>query len=71
VEERMIRRQKVAVVECFKYGEEEHKCRVCLLWRKKERVEEKPARLAKRKAQKTERKLRRAEEEKTVYMAKP
>jgi len=36
VEERTIRRQEVAVVECFKCREEGHKCRVCPLWKKKE-----------------------------------
>jgi len=38
VEERTIRRQETVVVECFKCGEEEHKCRECLLWERKERV---------------------------------
>ena len=36
VEERTIRRQKVAVVECFKCGKEGHKYRECPLWKKKE-----------------------------------
>jgi len=38
VEERAIRRHEVVVVECFKYGEKEHKCREYLLWKKKKRV---------------------------------
>jgi len=42
VEEKKIRRQKeVKRVECFKCGEKGHKCRECLLWKKrriKERV---------------------------------
>jgi len=29
--ERMIRRQEVIVVECFKYGQKGHKCRECPL----------------------------------------
>jgi len=71
VEEKTIRRQEATVVECFKYEEEGHKCRECLLWRKKERVEEKPVHPAKGKVQETERKLRRAEEEKAACVAKP
>jgi len=31
VEERVIRRQELVVVECFKCGEKGHKCRECLL----------------------------------------
>ena len=31
VEKRMIRRQEVIIVECFKCGEREHKCRKCSL----------------------------------------
>jgi len=34
VEERMIRRQKVVVVECFKYRERGHKCREYPLWKR-------------------------------------
>jgi len=34
VKERMIRRQKVTVVEWFKCGEKGHKCRECPEWRK-------------------------------------
>jgi len=38
IEERTVRRQETVVVECFKYGEEEHKCRECPLWERKKRV---------------------------------
>ena len=38
IEERMIRRQEIVVVECFKCGGEGHKCRQCLLWEKRDRV---------------------------------
>jgi len=31
VEERVIRRQELVVVKCFKCGEKGHKCRECLL----------------------------------------
>jgi len=55
VEERVIRRQELVVVECFKCGEKEHKCRECPLWRKI----------------KEERKLRRVEEEKAACVARP
>ena len=55
VEERVIRRQELVVVECFKCGEKGHKCRGCLLWRK----------------MKKERKLRRVEEEEAACMARP
>jgi len=71
VKEKTIRRQEAAVVECFKYEEEGHKCRECPLWRKKKRVEEKPVHPVKGKVQETERKWRRAEEEKAAYVAKP
>jgi len=42
VKERMIRKQKMMEVECFKYGEKGHKCRECPLWKgeKKLQVEE-------------------------------
>jgi len=71
VEKRVIRRQEAVVVECFKYGEKGHKCRVCPLWRKKEQVKGKPVYLAKGKVQETEKKLRRVEEKKATCMAKP
>jgi len=34
VEERMIRRHEVVVVEYFKCGEKGHKCKECPLWEK-------------------------------------
>jgi len=86
VKERTIRRQKVTVVECFKCGEKGHKCRECPLWKKKEREKGRVACVTrsqkvhqqrelaystKKKVQKGERKLRRAEEEEIAYMAKP
>ena len=37
VEERIVRNVRTAAVECFKYGEKGHKCRKCLLWRKKKK----------------------------------
>jgi len=61
-------------VECYKCGEEGHKYKECLLWKKVERVahpvqekahqqeKRKPVRLIKGEAQKRERKLRRVEE---------
>jgi len=55
VEERVIRRQKLAVVKCFKCGKKGHKCRECPLWKKT----------------KKERKLRRVEEEKVAHMTRP
>ena len=55
VEERTIRRQEVIVVECFKCGEQGHKCKECPLWRK----------------MKKERRLRRIEEEKAVHVVMP
>jgi len=36
-EGKMIRKQEVAVVECFKYRKKGHKCRECPLWEKVER----------------------------------
>jgi len=41
VKERMIRKQEMVEVECFKCGKKGHKCRECLLWKggKKLRVE--------------------------------
>ena len=83
VEERMIRRHEVVVVECFKCGEKGHKYRECPLW--KERVEgrvvhvarpqkahqqREPAYPEKGKAQEEERKLRRMEKEEAACMAK-
>jgi len=54
-------------VECYKCGEEGHKCRECLLWRKKEQVERKLVHPVNKKAQETERRIRRAEKDKAVY----
>ena len=34
-EERTIRRMEAVVVECYKFGKKGHKCRECLLWKKK------------------------------------
>jgi len=46
VEKRMIKRQEMIVVKCFKCGEREYKCRECLLWKKRKRgVEEEKAAL--------------------------
>jgi len=81
VEERTIRRYEVVVVKCFKYGEKEHKCRECPLWKKKERVarmakpqkahqQKGPAHPEKGKAQKGEKRLRRVEEEEAACVAK-
>jgi len=44
VEERMIRRHEVVVVECFKCEEKGHKCRECPL--QKERAEERVVHMA-------------------------
>jgi len=55
VEERVIRRQELIMVECFKCGKKGHKCRECPLWRK----------------MKEERKLRRVEEEEVACVARP
>jgi len=58
-------------VECYKCREEGHKCRECLLWRKKERVERKLAHPVKGKVQETERKIRRTEEDEAAHVARP
>jgi len=55
VEERVIRRQELVMVKCFKCGEKGHKCRECPLWRK----------------MKGERKLRRVEKEEAAHVARP
>jgi len=79
VEEKTIRNVRITVVECFKYGEEGHKCRECPLWEKKvKRVahlneekahqeERRPARPIRKKVQEGEKRLRRMEEEKAVH----
>jgi len=81
VEGRIIRSVRV-VVECFKCGEEGHKCREYPLWEKKvKRVarpnegkahqeERRPARPIREKAQEREKRLRRMEEEKAARPAK-
>jgi len=71
VEERVVRRQEVAGVECFKCGEKGHKCRKCPMWRKAEkRGVEKATYVAKpQKAQ--QKKLKRVEEEEAVHVTKP
>jgi len=81
VEGKMIRSVRVAV-ECFKCGEEEHKCRMCPLWKRREKrvacpnegkvhqKERKPARPIREKAQERERRLRRMEEEKAACPVK-
>jgi len=82
VEKKTIRRHKVVVVECFKCGKKEHKCRECPLWKKKEKVicvakpqkvhqQKGPACPVKGKAQEGERRLRRVEEEEAACVTKP
>jgi len=82
VKEKTIRRHEVVVVECFKCGKKEHKCRECPLWEKKERMvrvakpqkvhqQKGPVHSVKGKAQEGERRLRRVEEEEAVCVAKP
>jgi len=48
VKERIIKRQEIVEVECFKYGEKGHKCRECPLWKgeRKTQVVEKAAHVA-------------------------
>jgi len=48
VKKRIIKRQEVVAVECFKCGKREHKYRECPLWEKvrKGRVEERAAHMA-------------------------
>ena len=45
VKERMIKKQEIVKVECFKCGEKGHKCRECSIWKgeKKLRMVEKVA----------------------------
>jgi len=82
VEEKTIRNVRIMVVECFKCGEEGHKCRECSLWKKKvKRVarpnrgkahqeERRPARSIREKAQEGKKRLRKMEEEKAVHPVK-
>ena len=69
-------------VECFKCGEEGHKCRECLLWKQmkkaahvaapqKAQQERRLAPPIREKAQEEEKRLRRVEEDRAVRMAKP
>jgi len=69
-------------VECYKCREEGHKCKKCLLWKKKERVVHiaRPQKVhqqrelacpVKGKAQEGERRLRKAEKKKVAHMTKP
>jgi len=68
VEERVVRRQEVAGVECFKCGEKGHKCRECPIWRK--RGVKKVTYVAKpQKVQ--QKKLRRIKEGEAVHVTKP
>jgi len=39
VKKRMIRKQKIVKVECFKCGEKGHKCRECPLWKGKKKLQ--------------------------------
>jgi len=82
VEEKMIRRQEVAAVECFKCGEEGDKCKECLLWKQMKKAahmatpqkmqqERRPACPIREKAQEGEKRLRRVEEDKAVHVTKP
>jgi len=79
VEERKVRSVRMAVVKCFKCGEEGHKCRECPQWERKEKRvvcpregkahqanEEKPACLERGKAQE----VRRVEEGEAVRPVK-
>jgi len=38
VKERIIRKQEVVEVECFKCGEKGHKCRECPLWKEEKKL---------------------------------
>ena len=82
VEERIIRRVGVVEVKCYKCGEMRHKYREYLLWKRKEEViyaaklqkahqQKELACPIKGKAQKGERRLKRAEEEEAVHVTKP
>ena len=82
VEEKTIRSVRMLGVKCFRYGEEEHKCRECPLWEKKVKrvvcpdggkAHQEERRLVcpiRKKAQEEEKRLRRMEEEKAVRPAK-
>jgi len=80
VEERVVRNVRTAVVMCFKYGEEEHKCRECPLWIKKKKgkavhmagprkaqQKERPACPIRGKAQEKKKRLRKVEKEEAAH----
>jgi len=67
IEERVVRSIKTAVVRCFRYEGEGHKCRECPLW---ERKVKRVARPREEKAHQGGRKLRRMEEEKAACPTK-
>jgi len=82
VEEKMIQRQEVAVVECFKCEEERHKCREYSLWKQikkaarvampqKAQQERRPACPIREKVQEEEKRLRKVEEGEAARMTKP
>jgi len=65
VEEKTIRSVRISGMKCFRCGEEGHKCRECLLWKKR------PAHPKKGKVQEKEERLKRVEKGGAVCMAKP
>jgi len=65
VEEKTIRSVRMLGVKCFRCREEGHKCRECLLWKKRLVHPEKG------KAQEKEQRLRRVEEGGAARVAKP
>jgi len=82
VKKKTVRSMRMVVVRHFKYGKEGHKCRECLLWKKKiKRVacpnkgkahqeERRPAHPIREKAQEGEKRLRRIKEEKAARSVK-
>jgi len=74
VKERIVRKQKMVAVECYKYGRAGHKCRECPLWKetacvaKPQKLQQKgrPAHPVREKAQEGEKRLKRVEEEEAV-----
>jgi len=82
VEEKIIWRQEVAAVKCFKCGEEGHKYRECPLWKQikkaarvamsqKVQQERRLVRPIREKVQEGEKKLRGVEEGEAAHVAKP
>jgi len=67
-EGKTIRRVEAVVVECYKCGEKEHKCRECSLWEKKAKRVVCPV---EGKAYQRKRRVRRVEEEEVACVAKP